>query len=94
MLCSRWTIIFLFICFYTDFSLCESFSKLMSSAGRELSPSKVAPSNADTTEDFKLEGASQPLCNMFGCDCIPPLNARCCIGYKYDDLSNKCRPVV
>ncbi|GFS94357.1 hypothetical protein NPIL_88801 [Nephila pilipes] len=41
----------------------------------------------------KPYGASQRFCDMFGCDCVPPPNAKCCKGYMYDKRSEKCREV-
>lgn len=43
---------------------------------------------------LKPEGISVPICNMFGCDCVPPSGARCCVGYRYDPRSHKCRKVI
>lgn len=60
----------------------------------DVDPSKLISSNVDTTNVFQAQGESEPLCNMFGCDCIPPPNERCCTGYKYDILSRMCRRVI
>uniref|UniRef100_A0A482ZC29 U16-Saltitoxin-Pre1a_1 n=1 Tax=Phidippus regius TaxID=1905328 RepID=A0A482ZC29_9ARAC len=44
--------------------------------------------------DTSTKGVSVPLCNMFGCDCVPPAGARCCRGYRYDRISKQCRRVI
>lgn len=40
------------------------------------------------------DGVSVPVCNMFGCDCVPPPGSKCCIGYGYDPRSKQCRPII
>lgn len=44
-------------------------------------------------ETFIQQGHPVPMCNMFGCGCVPPRNAKCCRGYRFDRRSKQCRKV-
>ncbi|GFR25709.1 hypothetical protein TNCT_205531 [Trichonephila clavata] len=39
-------------------------------------------------------GGSYRFCDLFGCDCVPPPNSKCCKGYKFDPRGQKCREVL
>lgn len=89
--CLSWRLMFFFL-------FCTQINQIFSASDVTLVPSVKDSliSNKKMKSQPILEefGVSQPLCNMFGCDCVPPPKAKCCDGYEFDVLSGNCRQIT